>query len=55
MIIGSQHTPWLLEHTLPLFAKAIDAAANAHPATSAGLHDPEMMEVIDRAQSQAAR
>ncbi len=64
MIIGSQHTPWLIEKTLPLFssvtpakyksitvtqiAKAMVAAANGHPATSAVLHYPEMMALIDR-------
>src|SRR6187455_923484 len=59
MIIGSQHTPWLLEKTLPLFAlvtpgkyksirveqiaKAMIATAKHHPATSATYHYPEMM------------
>ncbi len=59
MIIGSQHTPWLLEKTLPLFsfvtpakykaisvdqiAKAMIATAKHHPATSATYHHPEMM------------
>ncbi|MEO8552299.1 MAG: NAD(P)H-binding protein [Kofleriaceae bacterium] len=63
MIIGSQHTPWLLEKTLPLFsfvtpkrlksisvtqiAKAMIAAAKGHPATSAVNHYPEMMALID--------
>ncbi len=62
MIIGSQHTPWLLEKTLPLFsfvtpakfksitveqiAKAMIATAKHHPATSATYHYPEMMELI---------
>ena len=62
MIIGSQHTPWLLEKTLPLFsfvtpakyrsitveqiAKAMIAAAKHHPATSATYHYPEMMALI---------
>ena len=59
MIIGSQHTPWLLEKTLPLFsfvtpakyksirvdqiAKAMVATAKHHPAASATYHYPEMM------------
>jgi uncharacterized protein YbjT (DUF2867 family) len=62
MIIGSQHTPWLLEKTLPLFsfvtpgkyksisvaqiAKAMIATAKHHPATSATYHHPEMMALI---------
>jgi uncharacterized protein YbjT (DUF2867 family) len=62
MIIGSQHTPWLLEKALPLFsfvtpgkyksirvdqiAKAMIAAAKHHPATSAIYHYPEMMALI---------
>ncbi len=62
MIIGSQHTPWLLEKTLPLFsfitpanfksirveqiAKAMIATAKHHPATSATYHYPEMMTLI---------
>lgn len=62
MIIGSQHTPWLLEKTLPLFsfitpakyksirvdqiAKAMIATAKRHPATSATYHYPEMMALI---------
>lgn len=62
MIIGSQHTPWLLEKTLPLFsfvtpakfksitveqiAKAMVATAKHHPATSGTYHYPEMMELI---------
>ena len=66
MIIGSQHTPWLLEKTLPLFsfvtpskyksisvaqiAKAMIATAKHHPATSATYHYPEMMELIASAQ-----
>ncbi|MEO7035348.1 MAG: hypothetical protein ABI548_15590, partial [Polyangiaceae bacterium] len=68
MIIGSQHTPWLIEHTLPLFsfvtpakyksitvtqiAKAMIAAANAHPEASAVHHYPEMMALIARSKSQ---
>lgn len=59
MIIGSQHTPWLLEKILPLFtfltpanyrsirveeiAKAMVAAAADHPAASAIHHYPEMI------------
>jgi uncharacterized protein YbjT (DUF2867 family) len=62
MIIGSQHTPWLLEKTLPLIsfvtpakyksitvdqiAKAMVAAAKHHPGTSATYHYPEMMALI---------
>jgi uncharacterized protein YbjT (DUF2867 family) len=62
MIIGSQHTPWLLEKTLPLFsfvtpakyksisveqiAKAMVATAKHHPATGATYHYPEMMALI---------
>jgi uncharacterized protein YbjT (DUF2867 family) len=59
MIIGSRHTPWILEKALPLFsfvtpakyksirageiAKAMIATAKHHPATSAIYHYPEMM------------
>lgn len=62
MIIGSQHTPWLLEKTLPLFsfvtpakyrsirveqiARAMIATAKHHPATSATYHYPEMLALI---------
>lgn len=62
MIIGSRHTPWLLEKVLPLFAfvtpakyrsisveqiaKAMIAAANDHPATSATYDYPQMMALI---------
>lgn len=62
MIIGSQHTPWLLAKTLPLLsfvtpakyrsirveqiAKAMVATAKHHPATSATYHYPEMMALI---------
>ncbi|HEY0135740.1 MAG TPA: hypothetical protein VGB85_16765 [Nannocystis sp.] len=62
MIIGSQHTPWLLEKALPLvsfvtpakfrsirveqIAKAMIATAKHHPATSATYHYPEMMALI---------
>ena len=66
MIIGSQHTPWILEKTLPLLsfvtpakfksitvaeiAKAMIGAANQHPAASAVYHYPEMMDLIRRAE-----
>ena len=66
MIIGSQHTPWLLEKALPLFsfvtpakyksirveqiAKAMIATARQHPATSATYHHPEMIALIASAQ-----
>ncbi len=62
MIIGSQHTPWLLEKALPLFswvtpakyrsirveqiAKAMVATAKQHPASSATYHYPEMLALI---------
>jgi uncharacterized protein YbjT (DUF2867 family) len=62
MIIGSQHTPWLFEKTLPLFsfvtparyksisvqqiARAMVAAAKHHPTTSATYHYPEMTALI---------
>ena len=62
MIIGSQHTPWLLEKALPLFsfvtpvkyksirveqiAKAMIATAKRHPAKSAIYHYPEMLALI---------
>jgi hypothetical protein len=62
MIIGSQHTPWLLEKTLPLFsvitpakyksirvdqiAKAMIATAKHHPPKSAIYHYPEMIALI---------
>jgi uncharacterized protein YbjT (DUF2867 family) len=62
MIIGSQHTPWLLEKTLPLLsfvtpakyksitvqqiAKAMIATAKHHPATGATYHYPEMLALI---------
>ncbi len=62
MIIGSQHTPWLIEKTLPLFsfvtpakyksirveqiAKAMVASAKHHPKASATYHYPEMMALI---------
>jgi uncharacterized protein YbjT (DUF2867 family) len=63
MIIGSQHTPWLLEKTLPLLsfvtpakyksisveqiAKAMSATAKHHPTTSATYHYPEMLALND--------
>ncbi len=63
MIIGSQHTPWLLEKGLPLFsfltpakfksirveqiAMAMIATAKRHPPSSATYHYPEMMALID--------
>ena len=66
MIIGSQHTPWLLEKALPLFsfvtpakyksirveeiAKAMIAAAKEHPMTGATYHYPQMMALIADAQ-----
>jgi uncharacterized protein YbjT (DUF2867 family) len=62
MILGSRHTPWLLEKTLPLFsfvtpakyesihvdqiAKAMIATAKRHPSASATYHYPEMMALI---------
>jgi uncharacterized protein YbjT (DUF2867 family) len=62
MIMGSRHTPWLLEKTLPLFsfvtpakyrsisaaqiARAMIATTNHHPATSATYYYPEMMALI---------
>jgi uncharacterized protein YbjT (DUF2867 family) len=62
MIIGSRHTPWLLEKTLPLLsvvtpakyksitveqiAKAMIATAKHHPAAGATYHYPEMMNLI---------
>lgn len=69
MIIGSQHTPWLLEKSLPLFsfvtpakyksisveqiAKAMLATAKHHPATSATYHYPEMMALVVSGQRQS--
>jgi uncharacterized protein YbjT (DUF2867 family) len=71
MIIGSQHTPWLIEKIFPLFslvtpakykpitvtqiAKAMVAAAKEHSATSAVHHYPEMMALIGRSRSQSQR
>jgi uncharacterized protein YbjT (DUF2867 family) len=59
MIIGSRHTPWLLEKVLPAFsfvtpsryrsitvqqiARAMSAASMGRPATSGVYHYPEMM------------
>ncbi len=67
MILGSRHTPWLLEKALPLFsfvtpakfksitveqiAQAMIATAKHHPATSATYHYPEMMTLIDSARN----
>ena len=64
MIIGSQHTPWLIEKTLPLFsfvtpqkfksirvdqiAKAMVASAKTHPASSETYHYPEMVALGER-------
>jgi uncharacterized protein YbjT (DUF2867 family) len=66
MIIGSAHTPWVLEKTLPLFsfvtpgkyksihvgqiAKAMVATAKQYPKASAVYHYPEMMALIEGAQ-----
>ena len=71
MIIGSQHTPWLLEKALPLFsfvtpakyrsiraeqiAKAMIVTAKDHPATSATYHYPEMMALIARGQERVLK
>jgi uncharacterized protein YbjT (DUF2867 family) len=62
MIIGSQHTPWLLEKLLPVFsfatpakyksitvtqiAKAMIATSLNPPTTSAVYHYPDMMALI---------
>jgi hypothetical protein len=62
MIIGSQHTPWLLEKALPLLsfatpgnyksirvdqiAKAMIATAKRHPSASKTYHYPEMVALI---------
>jgi uncharacterized protein YbjT (DUF2867 family) len=67
MIIGSQHTPWLLEKVLPAFsfvtpakyksitveqiAKAMIATSLNRPAKSDVYHYPEMMALIDRDQA----
>jgi uncharacterized protein YbjT (DUF2867 family) len=64
MIIGSRHTPWIMEKTLPLFsfltpakfksitvgqiAKAMIAAAKDPPAASEVYHYPEMVALIRR-------
>ena len=71
MIIGSQHTPWLLEKALPLFsfvtpanfksidveqiARAMIAAAKHHPAASGTYHYPEMMALIANARREPTR
>jgi uncharacterized protein YbjT (DUF2867 family) len=70
MILGSQHTPWLLAKALPLFswltpanftsirveqiAKAMVASAKHNPAASATYHYPEMMALIAGAGSAPA-
>jgi hypothetical protein len=57
MIIGSRHTPWLLEKAPPLFSFVTPAkyrsirveqiaAAKNHPAANAAYHYPEMMALI---------
>jgi len=62
MIIGSQHTPWLLEKVLPVFsfvtpknlrsisaqqiAKAMVATSLAPPAATAVYHYPEMIALV---------
>jgi uncharacterized protein YbjT (DUF2867 family) len=67
LIIGSQHTPWLLEKALPWFspvmpakyrsittnqiARAMVATAMQHHAASATYHYPEMMTLIARRKS----
>ena len=69
MIIGSAHTPWLLERGLPLvdvvlpgrfksirvdqIAKAMIAAATQHPPASDIYHYPEMMALIAGAARQS--
>jgi uncharacterized protein YbjT (DUF2867 family) len=61
MIIGSQHTPWVLEKVIPIFslvtpakwksitveqiARAMVAASLNPPAKTAVYHYPEMMEL----------
>lgn len=70
MIIGSQHTPWLLEKLLPWFsfltpakyksirveqiAKGMIATANHHPATSETYHYGEMIALIANGQRYAS-
>jgi uncharacterized protein YbjT (DUF2867 family) len=65
MIIGSQHTPWLLEQLLPLLsfvtpanyrsiraeeiAQAMLAVSQQPPAASAIYHRPEMLALIAQA------
>ena len=71
MIIGSRHTPWLIEKTLPLFsfltpakykaisvtqiARAMIAAAKEHPVTSAVYHYTEMMALMSQSDWQGQR
>jgi len=71
MIIGSQHTPWLLEKAIPLFsfvtpskyrsitveqiAKAMVATAKLHPAASGTYHYPEMLMLIEKARISSSR
>jgi uncharacterized protein YbjT (DUF2867 family) len=66
MIIGSQHTPWLMEKVLPVFsfltpakyrsitveqiARAMIGAALATPPTSGVYYFPEMMQLGEKAQ-----
>src|SRR5262245_18445829 len=70
MIIGSQHSPWLLEKALPLvsfltpgkfksirveeIAKAMIATAKHHPAASATYHYPEMISLIQQNEARHA-
>jgi uncharacterized protein YbjT (DUF2867 family) len=70
MIIGSRHTPWLLEKALPLFsfatpakyksvrveqiAQAMVAAAKHRPKASATYHYPEMLALIANGQGQSS-
>ena len=67
MIIGSQHTPWLLEKVLPVFsfvtpkkyrsitvdtiARAMVATSRQPPAASAVYHYPEMKRLAEAAPS----
>lgn len=71
MILGSRHTPWLLEKTLPWFsfltpakyrsisvaqiARAMIATAKHHPTTSETYHHPEMMALIASADGSSSR
>lgn len=52
MIIGSQHTPWLLEKVLPLFSfatpakyKSISVDEIAHAMVATSLHPPEKSDI----------